>query len=244
MKSRLPILKRLLPSIKKKWAAIRHPGGFVILHRNGLALLLNHRNYVDRQIVFYGGYEREQIDFLLASMRERGADLFVDIGANFGLYALSVAHAGVCDRVIAFEPDPRNFNQLSGNLYLNRLETAIEVQKLAVTDINGTVHMDLYAETSTGQSRVSDSTSSVPVPAVRLDDFLSLDGMKIFMKIDVEGHELNVVRGMAALLRNNDCFLQIEAFDTTRDELSATMAEFEYRCLHRIGSDHYFAKSD
>jgi FkbM family methyltransferase len=243
MKPRLPILKRLIPSIKKKLAAIRHPDGFLIERRNGILLLLNYRNYVDRQIVFYGAYEQEQIDFLLAAMRERGGDVFLDIGANFGLYALSVAHARACDRVIAFEPDPRNFNQLSGNLYLNRLEGAIEVEKLAVTDSTGTVYMDMYADTSTGQSRVSEDTSAVPVAAIRLDDFLSVDGKRLFLKIDVEGHELNVIQGMAGLLRNNDCFLQVESFDSNLEKLSSVMAGFGYSRLRRIGSDNYFAKS-
>src|SRR6185312_5208358 len=87
----IPLLKRVIPSARKRIAAITWPGGFKIVRRHGVLLLLNYRNYVDRELLFYGRYEREQIDVLTAAMLHHGCDIFLDVGANIGLYSLITA---------------------------------------------------------------------------------------------------------------------------------------------------------
>ena len=90
---KLPILKRLYPSLRKRWAEIFWKDGFAVVRSNGALFLVNHRNFVDRQIAFYGDYEAEQTAYLTTAMGEHGCDLFLDIGANIGLYSIRAAMA-------------------------------------------------------------------------------------------------------------------------------------------------------
>lgn len=214
---------------------------------NGLRWLLNRKNRVDRKVIC-GGYEREQFAYLAGKMKERGCDVFLDIGANFGLYAVQVAAAGLAEKVHAFEPDPRNHAQLQANTYLNGLAARISCHPVALSDRAGRVTFELYPQKSTGQSRVQMAPSqeagveTISVAAARLDDILPLQGQRLFMKIDVEGHEKEMLQGAGNILRGNDCFLQIEAWPGKELALEEQMRGMGYRRLNVISQDHYYAK--
>ncbi len=214
---------------------------------NGLRWLLNRQNRVDRKVIC-GGYEREQYGYLAEKMKERGCDIFLDIGANFGLYAVQVAASGLAHQVQAFEPDPRNHAQLQANVYLNRLAARISCHAVALSDRAGTVTFELYPQKSTGQSRVQMAPSqevgveAISVTAARLDDTLPAQGQRVFMKIDVEGHEKEMLQGAMRTLRDNDCFLQIEAWPGKEAALEEQMRGMGYRRVNVINQDHYYAK--
>jgi len=236
-----PVLRRLYPSCRKRLAALFWPGGYRVVSSGDALFLVNYRNFVDRQIAFYGDYEAEQAAYLLAAMAERGCDLFLDIGANIGLYSVRVARAGRAAKLVAFEPDPRNLNQLGANLLLNGLTGRVEIVAKAVSNRAGRVPFKFYAETSTGQSRVDRDGATDEVEAIRADDYVGLRDGVIFAKIDVEGHELAVIEGMTETFRNNRVFLQVECFAGQIEQLSAMLADSAFRELHRIGDDYFFA---
>src|SRR5690242_8054034 len=121
----IPLLKRLIPSVRKRIAAITWPGGFKIVRRHDVLLLLNYRNYVDRELLFYGRYERDQIDMLTSAMLRHGCDIFLDIGANIGLYSLIAATRRLAGEVIAFEPDARSLGALQANLLINGIANIV-----------------------------------------------------------------------------------------------------------------------
>lgn len=235
----LPVLKRVIPSARKRFAALTWPGDYKIVRRHDALFLVNFRNFVDRELAFYGDFEREQIDLLLSNIRSRGCDLFVDIGANIGLYSVIVAQAGTA--VVAFEPDPRNAAQLRANIFINRLVDRITVNEVAVSETSGTVNFRLFSDTSTGQSRVS-TQRNYAVRSVSLDDFMAMNGQRLFLKIDIEGHELSAVAGMQRVLVTNQCFLQIESLSPNDEKLLQLMSANGYRRLRTIGYDHFFAK--
>jgi len=69
----------------------------------------------------------------------------------------------------------------------------------------GTSGLDRYPKRHDGSEKVE-------VSKRRLDDVLQFNGKAIAIKIDVEGHELSVLKGMQELLRNNDCGLMMEVW--------------------------------
>ena len=97
-------------------AALTWAGDFRVVRSNGAAFLVNFRNYVDRQIAFHGDYEAAQHDYFLGEMDRRRCDVFIDVGANIGLYSVLVARRPQPPRIVAFEPDPRNYDQFRANL--------------------------------------------------------------------------------------------------------------------------------
>ena len=239
MKHRVPILKRLYPSFRKRLARIFWRGGYTVVSSSGGLFLVNYRNLVDRHIAFWGDYEADQIAYLISAMGKRGCELFLDIGANIGLYSVRVGRAGLAQRLVAFEPDPRNVHQLGANLRINGLTGRVEVVAKAVSNRSGTVPFQCSADG--GGSRIVDSGAVDSVDAIRIDDYIQLRGGTIFAKIDVEGHEAAVIDGMAETFRTNRVFLQIESFPGQFEKLSETLVAQAFRDLHSIGDDHYFA---
>jgi FkbM family methyltransferase len=242
--SRIPVLKRVYPSLQKRWAAITWTGGYKVKRYNGLLLLLNYKNLVDRKVGLHGGYELEQFSYFFSQLKQKeGSDIFLDVGANIGLYALHAAHLGV-QEIHAFEPDPRNYAQFMGNLYLNELTGAIQAHQYALSDKSGLLEFDLPPDTKTNLTKVATvaTSSTQKLPVKPLDAVLSCSGKTIFFKIDVEGHEHAVLKGATQLLRNNDCFLQVEAWPENVAAITKDLETLGYKQIHRIQNDYYFER--
>lgn len=127
----------------------------------------------------------------------------LDIGANIGYYTLIAAKlVGPKGHVYAFEPDPTNFALLKKNVEANGHQNVTLFPK-ALSDKNGKGRLYLNP-TNKGDHRLFDSgdgRSSVTVTKARLDDILlKLDRQVHFIKMDVQGAEASVLRGMKDLL--------------------------------------------
>lgn len=242
MQHRIPFLKRWVPSFRKRLAKATWTGGFRVIERQGALFLVNWRNFVDRQIAFYGDYERPQLTWLQAAMARHGLRTFIDVGANFGLYSAILARHGSVDRVIALEPDPRNVSQLQATILMNGLHGMVTVHAVAASDRAGVVPFLAFDAGSTGQSRVAlpGDTATLDVPATRLDDLLAFRGDALALKIDVERHEVEALDGMPDLLAGNTCLIQIEVGDDTVAAVQDRFAKLGYRQVHRIDDDIYF----
>lgn len=129
----------------------------------------------------------------------------LDIGANIGLYSILLAElVGNEGRVFAFEPDPVLFQAALTNSRQNGRDGVIKIQNLALG--SRTERATLYRRPfNSGDNRLSASPAhreAVAVNVGRLDDILS--GEKIdFIKMDVQGWEAEVLRGMQQTVRNN-----------------------------------------
>lgn len=240
LRDRLPLLKRLLPSLRKRWARLTWTGGYAVVRRHNACFLLDHRNFVDRQLAFFA-YEEAQLDYFLSRMTRLRADIFLDVGANFGLYSVLAVGADASRRVIAIEPDRRSLAQLEANLLLNGMLERVEIVAKAASDREGARPFLAAPATTTGQSRIAKSPGSVEVASCRLDDLVSETGRTIFVKLDVEGHEREIIAGAARLFAGNRIFLQIESFAPNADLVAQDLAGRGFRRVHRIGDDHYFA---
>lgn len=139
----------------------------------------------------------------VALLREllRGRDLFVDIGANCGLYTLIACHSGV--PVLAVEPNDLNFRRLKENLVHNRYEKA-EALNVAIGDEKGKCLLYGGGE---GASLLKnwggmESTYAREVEVETLDRLINSrpETDRILVKVDVEGHELAVLAGARDLL--------------------------------------------
>lgn len=150
-----------------------------------------------RLSLIFGTYECEVIAwyrrFLRPGMR------VVDIGANVGYHTVRFAKlVGKDGRVFAFEPAPSNFEILKRNVRRRGLANVV-LERKAVSEVTGTVPFYLGRnELAHSLGRVGDQT--VLVESVRLDDYFRKDEKLDLVKIDVEGAEPSVLRGMQSLL--------------------------------------------
>ena len=146
-------------------------------------------------------FDRTELAFIETRLPEGG--VFLDIGANVGLYSLVAARAaGPRGRVLAFEPNPPVMDRLAFNVTCNPPDEAglatIELIGKAVTADNGPVTFAPPAG-NLGEGRVLDDgerqDGSFTVEGVRLEDCLKEYGITRtdVMKIDIEGHELQAL---------------------------------------------------
>ena len=237
--ARLPVLRRLIPSSKKRYFSCVSFDGFILRRVPSGTFLLNVKNYVDRQLAFYDSFESAQMDLFFGEMA-KGCDLYVDVGANIGLYSVRAARQGVARRILAFEPDTRNIAQLGANLLINNIIDRVEVVTKAVSSQAGTVSFVPAPPQETGRSRVDESGQGQTIECVALDDIIQDTGKRILIKMDIEGHELSALQGMRKLAANNKLFLQVESFQDKIDSVRALLAEMGLKQIHKIEEDHYF----
>ena len=122
----------------------------------------------------------------------------LDVGANVGSYTMLLGRwAGPSGRVFSFEPAPRLFKGLSRHVRLNHLDATVTPVCSAV-GARSTMGRLLVAGTA-GESRLagaSEGGDTMAVAVTSIDDFCAREGVRPdFIKIDVEGAELDVLRG-------------------------------------------------
>lgn len=231
---------------------------FAIYQREGFNLLLDDESMVDREIIYNGSWEQEQLRYIkeLASDYRRYTEkkIFLDIGSYFGLYSIHMSRINVFDQIIAFEADELNYRHLQANLLLNDPTFLIKTYNFAVSDKDGEAYFfpswDHPNKNRGGVGLIPknfDLVNRVRVSTRALDNILSLSGNIIFAKIDVEGAEFSVLRGMRRILSDNRCVLQIEALVFNPDDVEkhaqtdAILVELGYRRIHSIGPDNYYS---
>lgn len=128
----------------------------------------------------------------------RAGDIFYDIGSNAGGFAVYAAGYG-CN-VVAFEPVPHSFARLQENAEVNRPRFLIEPVNLALGRNSGTLEMTTTLGTGNHVVKPGESAPSVRVDVMTLDDFVGRREYPRFLKIDVEGHELEVLSGAETIL--------------------------------------------
>ena len=170
-------------------------GNKLFLSKKGLALSISH----------YGTYE--ELESKIMEEKIEMGNIVVDVGANIGLHTLNMAKiVGNTGQVFAFEPDPSNFEILKKNVKINNYKNIILEQK-AVGDKHG--RTTLYQSDHPGKHRIFPQTeqakSQVQVELTNLDNYFDSDMIdKInFIKIDVEGLEFSVLKGMKNILKNS-----------------------------------------
>ena len=157
--------------------------------------------------------------------------IVVDIGANIGIYTKFLSQCvGPSGKVISVEPIPLTFDILRSNVRKLRLRN-VQLENFAISDIEGpvTMHVPTYRtggenfyEARIGTAKIEGSRRSFEVSAITLDALLSEALVVHFVKCDVEGHELNCIRGaMRTLERSRPAWLIEVSGDMDNESCSA-----------------------
>jgi len=154
----------------------------------------------------------------LTAQKLKAGMTVVDVGANVGYFTLlAAAVTGPQGRVVAFEPEPRNAEILERNLELNGIWERVRVHRHAV--LNERKKLDLHRNPRNQGAHtlfVADPARSpfprIPVETVALDDVIETP--VDFMKIDAEGSEPLIFRGMKRLLDRSPKLQILMEFNT------------------------------
>jgi FkbM family methyltransferase len=174
-----------------------------------------------------------------------------DIGAHVGIWTCALATAHPRATVHAFEASPRTFNALQQNCGRNKLRNVV-LNQVAVSDSSGALEFQsprkgsLFARIradGNAQHRFDDA-EVVVVPALRLDDYCRTKaiGRIDFLKVDVEGAEPRVLRGLLSEIPVGRMWIEVD--ETNLADMGQSIAELAevvttagYRFLARDGSE-------
>ena len=190
-------------------------------------------------------YEWRELTMMLAAAREYQPKVFIDVGANVGVYSCILGKGGIVSRVVSYEPDRRNYARLAENIERNALAGIAQARGCAVGDRRGTASLTPGPEDNAGWSKLNGTgLDEYTVDVVTLDDELDIQGSSILIKIDVEDYEMEVLAGAERLLRRNGGYAQIEARgDEHADKVTKLMSDYGWRLIDRYLIDLSFERA-
>jgi len=207
------------------------------------------RNPIDREIYLRDAYETKQIEYLKKLITKEKHEIFIDIGSHMGFYSINLSK--LVKNIYSFEPILENYNQLKKNIEINNYKN-IKTYNLALSNIKKEVEMWVPNKNKTGGFSIynetdeelniykSNSIHKEKALSDILDAILILNNKKIVIKIDVERHEKNVIEGAVNILKENEVLLQVEIFESRKEEVFKLLQILGYRLINKINKDHYF----
>ena len=172
---------------------------------------------------------------LLQGLLKPGA-AFLDVGAHIGFYSLAAAASVPGIKVVAFEPNPKNFRILLANAAANGLANAL-CEPVAVSEHEGTAVLyltesDMSASLMKGfQAEDTRQIDSITVRTVSLDSYLrdhTLPGQSV-IKVDIEGHETAFFRGARQTISRNKPDIILEVIYEQDPEIVCWLKSLGYR---------------
>ena len=139
--------------------------------------------------------QREKAFMALIKREVKPNDVCCDIGANIG-YCSLMMKSRTNNLIHAFEPNPQAFNILIKNIVLNKANN-IKQSARAVSDKIGELTFNLADKTNLSSVQKRDiHNNSIKIPCINLDAYFKDKEMPNFVKMDIEGHEVEALRGM------------------------------------------------
>jgi FkbM family methyltransferase len=175
--------------------------------------------------------------FIDSYLKVKEGDVFLDVGAHIGKYTLSVASImGKKGQVISIEPYPETYRVLLENIRLNSFEN---IQTFRIAAWSQNCKKQLFLSNNAGghsltpnkkpDERWPDQQPFIIIQAKPLDDILEKIGRKVdWIKIDVEGAEIEVLQGMRKTLEHDKPNLIIEARKTNLEKIKKFMEQQRY----------------
>jgi FkbM family methyltransferase len=207
--------------------------------KEGARMRLSFDSELCREL-YVRGFEEKERAFHKAFLRP--GDVYVDIGANIGLFSLIAARrVGPGGRVYAIEPVSATFRQLQDNVRMNRFGNVIACQT-ALSEKPGQAEIYLSSDGLDGFNSIAkphtENYSTEQIAVTTLDDFARQQGISgriAMIKLDVEGWESHVLAGgKAELAAPGAPVIQIEFSTEGRLASGVSSAEL-YGMLVKLG---------
>jgi FkbM family methyltransferase len=169
-------------------------------------------------------YEQEELEIIANFFPPNG--MFVDIGSNTGQHSIYVAKILQARRVIMFEPVWETCRILRENIRLNSLEETADLSHLGVGlgDQETRVTYEIPAQ-NLGATKLISGSGRIPV---RRGDALLINQPVDFIKIDTEGCEIEVLRGLSATIRTYKPNIFVEVDNNNIEEFRQILIEYDY----------------
>jgi FkbM family methyltransferase len=209
-----------------------------------LLMSLHIDDFIQENLYFLGEYEKAELKAIHPFLTNDA--VFIDIGANIGLYSLYASKLiNEKGQIISFEPFSENFERLTKNVTLNGL-SKIRLEKMAIGEKEGIINL-YYDKREKNLGMVSTTPIETGIQEkVKVDSLDSYLKHKLFtkidfIKIDIEGFEYSALLGMRDTLSTFSPSLLIEILN--EDKSSTNMSNCD-DLLKGLGYMKYFIDND
>lgn len=161
------------------------------------------------ELSFVKNTESHVYEKMLSELGEE--DVFFDIGANLGFYSCLLSDKA--SKVYSFEPNPAAVKLLRENLENNSVENAEVVEAALSNEDASKGFKNLFSNSVVGWGTVTDGEGEGQIKARKAETLLQKDRIEVpdMMKIDVEGHEREVLKGMGEVLEKGSPIIYVES---------------------------------
>jgi FkbM family methyltransferase len=174
-------------------------------------------------------------------IQENTGKCFFDVGANIGLYTWEASELSPELEVISFEPDPYNFELLQMTLNESKKEN-VKIFSYALSNHSGQkeFHQDnitsatgslAVGEKSWVEKYLQKPTATIKVSSQKLDNFCQARRIPGLIKIDVEGHENEVIEGGMRTIETNYPLMIIESFPPKQIRVLERLLKIGYKVI-------------
>lgn len=191
-------------------------------------------DYSGRLHYFTGRHQDRQNQYVIKKYLRQG-DTFVDIGSNVGVHTILAAQiVGASGRVYAFEPQKKLVEIIQAQLVINKLKN-VHLHCMGLGEERSELILsnpleDFYTGTATFRTTAESEQKIERVQVERGENILpDLSESRVLIKIDVEGFEFRVLKGLEKLLSSQKIALLVEVTDDWLRELGSSASEIH--CL-------------
>jgi FkbM family methyltransferase len=187
-------------------------------------------NAITSSIIEGWQYESYMFEFLYKNhIKTSGKDI-IDVGGNNGNFAVDFAHmVGDNGKVHSYEPQRLIYYQLCGNVFINGLDN-VYCHNLAIGSCLDSVYIETpnyYEKGYVNFGNVKIAKSGEMVLQVPLDSFDNDYKDIVFIKIDVQGYELNVINGAINIINKHRPYLFVEFEDDLLQDAGSSEKELQ-----------------
>lgn len=174
-------------------------------------------------------------------LQHKKINVFVDVGAHIGKYSIMMASLNKKAKIIAIEPDPRNFKALNYNVKINHLKN-VKALPFAAGLREGLTQLfyDRWLTTSPSASFDFRTKTYILVKCKKLDNLLSNIKQIDLIKIDVEGFELEVFKGAENILKRTKTII-FESFKNNISKVKTFLEKNNFRVFSTKEKNYYYA---
>jgi FkbM family methyltransferase len=195
---------------------------------------------------FLGNFEPQK-EAVLVQYLSPGS-VFFDVGGHIGYFGMIAATLVRPEGIVAaFEPSPANAAQFRQNLDVNPdLASIIRLDETAVADREGVASFDRGGNSYIGHLAADSSPTGVDVHTTTLDAFAATHALSPdFVKIDAEGAESRIFRGMTQILNHARPVILVEIHDrSSYEDFLAVLAKHSYVSRRLDGPPSFSSRPD
>ena len=191
---------------------------------------------IGRALYVYGSRELDH-KWMIDNELSLG-NVVLDLGANIGYYAIMEAKKiGRYGKIYAIEPDPRNIEFLEKNIKLNSIVDIFDFEQGAISNKNEKVEFVLSSKTNLSSfdlKKSKDNSNSINVQAYDLETYLKNKKRVDLVRMDIEGHEIEVFESLINFSKNFQNYLPKKIIFETHFRVYQKKKEYVQEILSKI----------